>query len=297
MTGSRVGEADPAAASALAARVRFGPDGLVPAVVQDAGDGRVLTQAWMSRESLERTLATGETWFWSRSREELWRKGATSGNTQAVRAVLLDCDQDALLVLVDQTGVACHTGAPTCFGETLTDDPAPAPFAALTDLERTIAERAEAADPDGSYTARLLAKGIDTVCKKVGEEATEVVLAAKGSERGQVVYESADLLYHLTVLWGAAGVSLDEVAAELDARRRPGCACGSSSRRGAGRSSTSRPASRPCAPWAAGVARSRSCTATSPTATRPSAPSSSCATAGPRSCSSRWSTGAWAATR
>ena len=214
------GPAPLAAASDLVARVRFGADGLVPAVVQDAGDGRVLTQAWMSRESLERTLETGETWFWSRSRQELWRKGATSGNTQAVRAVVLDCDRDSLLVLVDQTGVACHTGAPTCFHEPLTEGDAPAPFAALADLERTIAERAEAAEPEASYTARLLAKGIDHVCKKVGEEATEVVLAAKGAERDQVVYESADLLYHLAVLWRESGVGLDEVARELASRRR-----------------------------------------------------------------------------
>jgi phosphoribosyl-AMP cyclohydrolase / phosphoribosyl-ATP pyrophosphohydrolase len=212
--------AEPAAADGLLDRVRFGADGLVPAIVQDAGDGRVLTQAWMSRESLERTLETGQTWFWSRSRQELWRKGATSGNTQAVRSVSLDCDQDAVLVLVDQTGVACHTGAATCFHEPLTDGPPPAPFAALADLERTIADRAEAADPEGSYTARLLGKGIDTVCKKVGEEATEVVVAAKGAERDQVVYESADLLYHLAVLWRASGVSLDEVARELASRRR-----------------------------------------------------------------------------
>jgi phosphoribosyl-ATP pyrophosphohydrolase/phosphoribosyl-AMP cyclohydrolase len=210
----------PEAASGLLARVRFGADGLVPAIVQDARDGRVLMQAWMSRESLERTLETGDTWFWSRSRGELWRKGATSGNTQAVRAVALDCDQDALLVLVDQTGVACHTGAPTCFHEGLADGAPPAPFAALADLERTIAERAEAADPEASYTARLLGKGIDTVCKKVGEEATEVVVAAKGAEPDQVVRESADLLYHLAVLWRASGVSLDEVARELASRRR-----------------------------------------------------------------------------
>jgi phosphoribosyl-ATP pyrophosphohydrolase/phosphoribosyl-AMP cyclohydrolase len=209
------------ATGAVAERVRFGADGLVPAVVQDAATGRVLTQAWMNRESLERTLARGETWFWSRSRQELWRKGATSGNTQAVRAVLLDCDGDSLVVLVDPAGPACHTGAETCFGDALTDGDAPEPFAALADLERTVADRADAADPESSYTARLLAKGIDTVCKKVGEEATEVVLAAKGAEHGQVVYESADLLYHLAVLWRATGVSLDEVAAELASRRRP----------------------------------------------------------------------------
>jgi phosphoribosyl-AMP cyclohydrolase / phosphoribosyl-ATP pyrophosphohydrolase len=209
------------AARELIDAVRFGADGLVAAIVQDAGDGRVLTQAWMSRESLALTLERGETWFWSRSRRELWRKGATSGNTQAVRSVALDCDGDALLVLVDQTGVACHTGAATCFHRPMTD-PAGEPFAALADLERTVAARAADADPASSYTARLLSKGIDTVCKKVGEEATEVVIAAKGRERDQVVYESADLLYHLAVLWSAAGVGVDEIAAELASRRRPG---------------------------------------------------------------------------
>lgn len=203
-------------------RVRFNADGLVPAVVQDAGDGRVLTQAWMNRESLERTLERGETWFWSRSRQELWHKGATSGNTQAVRSVSLDCDGDAILVLVDQTGVACHTGAATCFHDRVGGEAPVEPFAALTDLERTIADRAAAADPGSSYTARLLDKGIDTVCKKVGEEATEVAIAAKGREHDQVVYESADLLFHLAVLWRASGVSLEEVAAELASRRAPG---------------------------------------------------------------------------
>ena len=208
------------ASAELVSRVRFGADGLVPAVVQDAGDGRVLTLAYMNRESLERTIERRETWFWSRSRQELWHKGATSGNTQAVRSVSLDCDGDAVLVRVDQTGVACHTGAATCFHDPLTDGAAE-PFAAITDLVRTVNARADAADPDSSYTARLLAKGIDTVCKKVGEEATEVVIAAKGREHGQVVYESADLLYHLAVLWRAAGVDFDEVAAELASRRPP----------------------------------------------------------------------------
>ena len=208
-------------ARALIDDVRFDRDGLVPAIVQDAGDGRVLTLAWMNRESLAMTLERRETWFWSRSRQELWRKGATSGNTQAVRSVALDCDGDALVVLVDQTGVACHTGESSCFHRPLTGDAPAEPFAALADLERTVAARAADADPASSYTAGLLHKGIDTVCKKVGEEATEVVIAAKGREHGQVVYESADLLYHLTVLWTAAGVSLGEVAAELASRRTP----------------------------------------------------------------------------
>ncbi len=208
-----------AASSALVERVRFGPDGLAPAIVQDATSGRVLTLAWMSPASLERTLSEGETWFWSRSRGELWHKGATSGNTQAVRAIRLDCDGDALVVLVDQTGVACHTGEETCFHRPLAGEAAE-PFAALAALERVIAARAEAADPASSYTAGLLAKGVDTVGKKVGEEATEVVMALKGGERDRVVAESADLLYHLAVLWRAAGVSAEDVAAELTARRR-----------------------------------------------------------------------------
>jgi phosphoribosyl-ATP pyrophosphohydrolase/phosphoribosyl-AMP cyclohydrolase len=215
------GDAGAIAADSIG-RVRFDRDGLVPAIVQDAGDGRVLTLAWMNRESLGRTLERGETWFWSRSRGELWHKGATSGNTQALRSVHLDCDGDAILVLVDQTGVACHTGAATCFFDRLSGDAPAEAFAALTDLERTVADRAEAADPEASYTARLLAKGIDTVCKKVGEEATEVAIAAKGAEHDQVVYESADLLFHLAVLWRASGVRLEEVAAELASRRAPG---------------------------------------------------------------------------
>jgi phosphoribosyl-AMP cyclohydrolase / phosphoribosyl-ATP pyrophosphohydrolase len=207
-----------AAPADVLARVRFDGDGLVPAVVQDATTGRVLTLAYMNRESLERTLARGETWFWSRSRAELWHKGATSGNTQAVRSVSLDCDGDAVLVQVDQTGVACHTGAETCFHDGVSGA-APEPFATLGELVRVIAGRAADADPDSSYTARLLAAGVDAVCKKVGEEATEVVLATKGEEHAQVVYESADLLYHLAVLWRHAGVGVDEVAGEL-ARRQ-----------------------------------------------------------------------------
>lgn len=208
------------AASELLTRVRFDEAGLVPAIVQDSTSGRVLMQAYMNRDALERTLAEGATWFWSRSRGELWNKGATSGHRQAVRSVLLDCDGDSLLLVVDQTGVACHTGEPTCF-HTAVDAPPAEPFAALADLVATVGDRAAAADPDSSYTARLLAKGIDTVCKKVGEEATEVVIAAKGREHGQVVYESADLLYHLAVLWQISGVDVKEVVAELASRRAP----------------------------------------------------------------------------
>lgn len=211
---------EPITAQELLERVRPNADGLVPAVVQDHGSGRVLMHAWMNLESLRMTLESGSTWFWSRSRGELWNKGATSGNTQAVRSVVLDCDGDTLLVGVDQSGVACHTGEPDCFFTPVADPPEQ-PFAAISDLVRTVAGRAAEADPESSYTSRLLAKGIDTVCKKVGEEATEVVIAAKGREHDQVVYESADLLYHLAVLWQASGVDFDEVAAELARRRRP----------------------------------------------------------------------------
>lgn len=201
-------------------QVRFDAQGLIPAVVQDADSGRVLTVAYMNRDALARTLTEGQTWFWSRSRGELWHKGATSGNIQHVRGIVADCDADALLVLVEPEGPACHTGARSCFF-TRIDGVQAEPFAALADLAETVAARAAEADPERSYTASLLARGIDTVCKKVGEEATEVVLAAKGVEREQVIYESADLLYHLTVLWEASGVRPHEVAAELARRQAP----------------------------------------------------------------------------
>jgi phosphoribosyl-AMP cyclohydrolase / phosphoribosyl-ATP pyrophosphohydrolase len=201
-------------------QVRFDAQGLVPAIVQDADSGRVLTMAYMNRDALERTVSDGQTWLWSRSRAQLWHKGATSGHTQNVRGVLVDCDADAVLVLVEPAGPACHTGARTCFFTQLSGT-LEEPFAALADLARTVAARAAEGDPASSYTASLLARGIDTVCKKVGEEATEVVLAAKGAERDQVIYESADLLYHLTVLWEATGVRPHEVATELARRRAP----------------------------------------------------------------------------
>jgi phosphoribosyl-ATP pyrophosphohydrolase/phosphoribosyl-AMP cyclohydrolase len=205
-------------AAAVLEDVRFNDEGLAPAIVQDAVSGRVLTLAWLNRESLERTIAEGQTWFWSRSRQELWHKGATSGNTQAVRSIRLDCDGDAVTILVDPAGPACHTGDETCFHRSI-DGRVPEPFAAIADLTRVIAARAEVADPNSSYTARLLDKGIDTVCKKVGEEATEVVIAAKGQEHEAVARESADLLYHLAVLWQAAGVDFSEVVAVLESRR------------------------------------------------------------------------------
>jgi phosphoribosyl-AMP cyclohydrolase / phosphoribosyl-ATP pyrophosphohydrolase len=197
--------------------VRFGADGLIPAIIQDATTGRVLTLAYMNRESLDRTVAEGQTWFYSRSRQQLWHKGETSGHVQDVRGMRLDCDQDAILVRVDQTGVACHTGSESCFSEGNGDWHEP--FAALADLQRITDERA-LVDPSESYTATLLTKGIDTVGKKVGEEATEVAMAAKGAEHDRVVEESADLLFHLAVLWKATGVRIDEVTRTLEGRRK-----------------------------------------------------------------------------
>lgn len=191
--------------------VHFGDDGLVPVVTQSALAGEVLMLAYADREALERTRTTGEAHYHSRSRGALWRKGETSGHTQAIRDVRVDCDGDAVLYLVRQSGPACHTGAPTCFGE-----PA-GPLLAL--LAGTIAERARTR-PAGSYTAQLLASGVERVAQKVGEEAVETVVAAAAEDDGRLAAEAADLLYHLLVLLEATRVPLDRVLDELDRRRR-----------------------------------------------------------------------------
>ena len=199
--------------------------GLIPAVVQEAETGEVLMVAWMDRNAVASTLATGLTHFWSRSRQAAWRKGETSGHSQHVRGVYADCDADTLLVQVHQEGVACHTGQRTCFFTTLDagadSDARPAPAGMLERLERTIAER-KAKRPAGSYVAGLLAAGEAKVCRKIGEEATEVITAALGGEGDRrVTEEVADLWFHTLVLLGARGISLREVLAEL-ARRHAG---------------------------------------------------------------------------
>lgn len=301
--------------------LKFNADGLIPAIVQDADSGQVLMVAYMNREALERTWETGETWFYSRSRQELWHKGETSGHTQKVRGISLDCDQDALLVKVEQNGAACHTGYATCFfrevdgqgklqtvGEPVFDpqkvyhlEPAKtagpallhtaaaeavgvagdaaasmaaaasntagiakttraAAGAATAKAAEKSADTAESADsadtagtagtagdkaigaaaaaresiipelyqvilerqetrPEGSYTAYLFDKGIDKICKKVGEEAAEVIIAAKNRSREELVYESADLIYHLLVLLAEGGIIPAEVFSELAKRR------------------------------------------------------------------------------
>ena len=212
--------------------VAFGPDGLLPAVVQDAADGRVLMLAWMDAEALTATVATGEVHFHSRSRDRLWRKGETSGNFLRLVAVSVDCDGDALLVAADPIGPTCHRGTRSCF------DPDGAParratqgFAWLESLWATIAERA-ATRPEGSYTARLLDGGVDAVARKVTEEGTEVLIAAKddavaastGSKReatrDALAGETADLLYHALVLLAERDLQPAAVIEALRARHR-----------------------------------------------------------------------------
>ena len=192
----------------------FDAGGLIPVVVQDAASGDVLMLAHANREALARTAETGLAHFWSRSRAALWRKGETSGNEMRVREVRTDCDRDALIMIVDPAGPACHTGTRTCFGdETATS------AGTLGELGRVIAARA-AASPDGSYTARLLAPDTDEVLKKIGEEATEVVLAAKSESDERLAEEAADLLYHLMVAMARRGVPFARALEVLRGRRR-----------------------------------------------------------------------------
>lgn len=198
------------------ATVRFDEHGLVPAIVQDASTREVLTLAYMNPESLARTLETGETWFWSRSRNELWHKGATSGNTQQVVSLTTDCDDDALVVLVNPAGPACHTGARSCFAME-----AEHPAGLLHELYQLIKKRQQER-PQGSYTTYLFDKGLDKILKKVGEESAETIIAAKNDDPKQLVAETADLLYHLLVMLVARNVNLDDVRDELAQRRKPG---------------------------------------------------------------------------
>ena len=196
--------------------IRFDERGLIPAIVQDAATREVLTLAYMNRESLARTLETKQTWFWSRSRNELWHKGETSGNTQDVVQVALDCDADAIVVLVKPSGPACHTGAVSCF-DTGTQQPA---LGRLLDQLYELIQSRERERPAGSYTTYLFAEGLDKILKKVGEESAETIIAAKNDDDARLAAEAADLLYHLIVLLVARGVSLADIARELASRRK-----------------------------------------------------------------------------
>jgi phosphoribosyl-ATP pyrophosphohydrolase/phosphoribosyl-AMP cyclohydrolase len=211
----------------VSGEIRYDERGLVPVIAQDASTGAVLTLAYANREAVERTLESGEAHYFSRSRGELWRKGATSGNTQRVIEVRLDCDGDALLYRVEPRGPACHTGHDSCFFTTLAGDEAgvasegtepTATFGAVVDgLAATIAQRHREM-PEGSYTAKLLGGGTERVAQKVGEEAVEVVVAALKGER--LAEEAADLVYHLLILLEKRGVGVGEVAGVLRDRHR-----------------------------------------------------------------------------
>ena len=194
----------------------FDERGLVPCVIQDWRSGEVLTLAYMNAEAFARTRATGELHLWSRSRNELWHKGATSGNVQSVRGLRYDCDADAVLALVEPAGPACHTGERSCFHR---GDMEPAPHEAVPALERTVAERSAAADTGSSYTAKLLADP-SFAGEKVREEAEEVVRAAREESDERIREEAADVLYHLDVLLAGRGLSITDAFEVLAARRR-----------------------------------------------------------------------------
>lgn len=212
-------------------KLKFDEHGLLPVVVQNALTREVLTLAYMNEESLRRTLTEKQTWFWSRSRSRLWHKGETSGNFQRVLGVRVDCDGDALVVLVEPAGPACHTGARSCFHNGLAgaatekdlprgkvEDEAGDLGALFEELYCVIKDR-QSTRPEGSYTTYLFDKGLDKILKKIGEESAETIIAAKNEDPGQFVAETSDLLYHLLVLLVERGVGLDDVRAEL-ARRR-----------------------------------------------------------------------------
>lgn len=198
--------------------VKFDDRGLVPAIVQNAKTREVLTLAYMNEESLARTIETGQTWFWSRSRNELWHKGETSGNTQQVVSIALDCDRDAIVVLVDPAGPACHTGAASCF-DVLTGERS---IGAVLDQLYELIQGRERDRPSGSYTTYLFDEGIDKILKKLGEESAETIIAAKNENGDRLVSEVSDLVYHLLVLLVARNVSLEEIAKELKQRRKTG---------------------------------------------------------------------------
>lgn len=211
-------------------KIKFDERGLIPAIVQDIKSKEVLMMAYMNREALEKTVATGDAWFYSRSRQCLWQKGETSGNVQRVREIRYDCDEDTLLLLVDSCGPACHTGHNSCFYRTLDgqevegvvfdpdevyDETGPA---ILYELNKVIRDR-YLNRPEKSYTTYLFEQGLDKILKKVGEETAEVIIAAKNPDNSQLVYEIADLLYHLEVLLVERGVTLGQVFKELKSRR------------------------------------------------------------------------------
>lgn len=195
--------------------IKFDERGLVPVILQDVDSGRVLMAAWANQEAMRLTLTEKRAWFWSRSRGELWLKGATSGNIQEVVGASLDCDADTVLLQVRPRGPACHTGSFSCFGD-LDEEPGPG---VLREIYRVILDRKEK-NPPGSYVAGLLARGEDAILKKIGEETTEVLLASRGGAAGDLVWEISDLWFHTLVLLGEKGIPVEDLFRELARRRK-----------------------------------------------------------------------------
>lgn len=190
-------------------KISYDENGLIPAIIQDAKTGKVLMLAYMNNVSLQKTIETKETWFYSRSRQELWHKGATSGNRQEVTNIQLDCDGDSLLVTVKPKGPACHTGEKSCFYQNVFNKETDTREVIHTIID-VIAER-KANPIDGSYTTYLFTEGIDKVLKKVGEEASEVIIGAKNNDKDEITWEVADLIYHTLVLLNMTDVSVDDI--------------------------------------------------------------------------------------
>jgi phosphoribosyl-ATP pyrophosphohydrolase/phosphoribosyl-AMP cyclohydrolase len=207
--------------------IKFDERGLIPAVVQDAKTLKVLTVAYMNAESLKRTIETNEAWFWSRTRSSLWHKGETSGHTQRVRGILVDCDRDALTILVTPNGPACHTGEQSCFHNELQEagrhqeiaDRMPDLGIVLSDLYALVESR-KRDRPAGSYTTYLFDQGLDKILKKIGEESSETIIAAKNHDPEVLAREASDLLYHLIVLMVERGLTLEQIRDELLSRRK-----------------------------------------------------------------------------
>ena len=196
--------------------LRFDEKGLIPAIVVDAWSRKVLTLAYMNEESLKISMEEKRTCFWSRSRQELWRKGETSGNVQHIVSITADCDRDALVVLVDKEGPACHLGTDSCFNDPvyINEDSEDFTFDGLFELLKDRKEKL----PENSYTTYLFQKGLDKILKKVGEESTEVIIAGKAEDKAETIYEIADLAYHVMVLMTEMGITPDDIRKELSKR-------------------------------------------------------------------------------
>ena len=197
-------------------KLRFDEKGLIPAIVVDAWSRKVLTLAYMNEESLKISMEEKRTCFWSRSRQELWRKGETSGNVQHIVSIIADCDRDALIVLVDKEGPACHLGTDSCFNDPvyINEDSEDFTFDGLFELLKDRKEKL----PENSYTTYLFQKGLDKILKKVGEESTEVIIAGKAEDKAETIYEIADLAYHVMVLMTEMGITPDDIRKELSKR-------------------------------------------------------------------------------